>query len=64
MIEVQPDDLSKLIQIGGLCGRDEGRQIITKFKRRKKSFRDFMGRKLRSDRRKKQRELGELDLVL
>ena len=64
MIEVQPDDSSKLIQIGGLCGWDEGRQIVQKFKKGKRSFRDFMGRKLRSDGRKKQRELGELDLVL
>ena len=66
MIEVQPDDSSKLIQIGGLCGWDEGRQIITKFKRGKKSFRDFMGRKLQVDRRLKKsfRKLGELDLVI
>ena len=64
VIEVQPDDSSKLIQIGGLCGWDEGRQIVQKFKKGKRSFRDFMGRKLRSDKRKKQRELGELDLVL
>ena len=66
MIEVQPDDSSKLIQIGGLCGWDEGRQIITKFKRGKKSFRDFMGRKLQVDKRLKKsfRKLGELDLVI
>ena len=66
MIEVQPDDSSKLIQIGGLCGWDEGRQIITKFKKGKKSFRDFMGRKLQTDRRLKKsfRKLGELDLVI
>ena len=66
MIEVQPDDSSKLIQIGGLCGWDEGRQIIQKFKRGKKSFRDFMGRKLQVDRRLKKsfRKLGELDLVV
>ena len=66
MIEVQPDDSSKLIQIGGLCGWDEGRQIVQKFKKGKRSFRDFMGRKLEVDKRLKKsfRKLGELDLVI
>ena len=66
MIEVQPDDSSKLIQIGGLCGWDEGRQIVQKFKKGKRSFRDFMGRGIGIDRRLKKsfRKLGELDLVL
>jgi len=65
-IEVQPDDSSKLIQIGGLCGWDEGRQIVQKFKKGKRSFRDFMGRGIGIDRRLKKsfRKLGELDLVL
>ena len=66
MIEVQPDNSSKLIQIGGLCGWDEGRQIVQKFKKGKRSFRDFMGRGIGIDRRLKKsfRKLGELDLVL
>ena len=66
MIEVQPDDSSKLIQIGGLCGWDEGRQIVQKFKKGKRSFRDFQGRRIGIDRRLKKsfRKLGELDLVL
>ena len=41
MVEFEPDDNSKLIQIGGLSGWDEGREILRKYKRGKKRFRDF-----------------------
>ena len=41
MVEFPPDDNSKLIQIGGLSGWDEGREILRKYKRGKKRFRDF-----------------------
>ena len=64
MIEVQPDDSSKLIQIGGLCGWDEGRQIIQKLKKGKKSFRDFMKREIGIDKRRKFKGLGEMNLLL
>ena len=64
MIEVQPDDSSKLIQIGGLCGWDEGRQIVQKFKKGKRSFRDFTKRTLGIDRSSKNKSLGNLDLVV
>ena len=64
MVEFPPDDSSKLIQVGGLSGWDEGRQIIQKFKRGKKSFRDFMGRGIGIDKKSKNKELGKLDLVL
>ena len=64
MIEFLPDDSSQLIQVGGVAGWDEGRQIIQKFKKGKKSFKDFMGRGIGIDKRLKFKRLGEMDLVL
>ena len=66
MVEFPPDDTSNLIQVGGLSGWEEGRLLVQKFKKGKKSFKDFMGRKLQVDKRLKKsfRKLGELDLVL
>tara|TARA_Y100001954_G_C15325935_1_gene367548 strand:- start:224 stop:535 length:312 start_codon:yes stop_codon:yes gene_type:complete len=62
--EFLPDDSSQLIQVGGVAGWDEGRQIIQKFKKGKKSFKDFMGRGIGIDKRLKFKRLGEMDLVL
>ena len=59
-----PDDSSQLIQVGGVAGWDEGRQIIQKLKKGKKSFRDFMKRKIEIDKRRKFKELGVIDFVL
>ncbi len=42
----------------------EVRQIVQKFKKRKNLFSDFMGSKIGRDKRRKFKELGELDLVL
>ena len=64
MVEFEPDDNSKLIQVGGLSGWEEGRQIITKFKKGKKCFKDFQGRRLGINKNNKFNVLGELDLVV
>ena len=64
MVEFPPDDSSKLIQVGGLSGWEEGRQIITKFKKGKKCFKDFQGRRLGINKNNKFNVLGELDLVV
>ena len=64
MVEFPPDDSSKLIQVGGLSGWEEGRQIITKFKKGKKCFKDFQGRRLGINKNSKFNNLGDLDLVV
>ena len=64
MIEFLPDDSSQLIQVGGVAGWDEGRQIIQKFKKGKKSFKDFMKREIGIEKRTKSKKLGELDFVI
>ena len=64
MIEFLPYDLSQLIQVGGVAGWDEGRQIIQELKKGKKSFRDFMKREIGIDKRRKFKGLGEMNLLL
>tara|TARA_Y100000589_G_scaffold166191_1_gene158200 strand:+ start:1397 stop:1546 length:150 start_codon:yes stop_codon:yes gene_type:complete len=41
MVVFEPDENSKLIQIGGLSWWEEGREILRKYKRGKKRFKDF-----------------------
>ena len=53
-----------LLQVGSVAGWDEDPQIIQKLKKGKKSFRDFMKREIGIDKRRKFKELGEMDLVL
>ena len=64
MVEFPPDDSSKLIQVGGISGYEEGREIITKFKKGKKCFKDFQGRRLGINKNSKFNNLGDLDLVV
>ena len=62
--EFLPDDSSQLLQVGGVAGWDEGRHIIQKLKKGKKSFKGFLKREIGIDKRGKFKELGEIDLVL
>tara|TARA_B100001113_G_C21061041_1_gene601185 strand:- start:244 stop:699 length:456 start_codon:yes stop_codon:yes gene_type:complete len=54
MVEFPPDDTSNLIQVGGVAGWEEGRKLLKKIKKGRKTFSDFMRTKPRSSARRRQ----------